>query len=295
MSRAARGKRPLKPWTPSLYNIQRWWDADTLAALGRAFSVAKPLSGPAADLARLVFCRVLIQTSNVSFRHQSMSFQRAPARTQRVADALEEAFLPIASAARERLALRSQRVFSGDSRNAGELLGSRRYSMLITSPPYANRMSYIRELRPYMYWLGFLDQARDAGNLDWRAIGGTWGIATSNLGSWQAPSSRIALRGFSALVARIAAESPLLSRYVARYAHDMSQHLASVSRVLAPGAPVHYVVGNSKFYDVVVPIERFFAAELRALGFEAVQIRTLRKRTSKAELYEFAVSGRKSR
>ncbi|WP_322490103.1 hypothetical protein [Chloroflexus sp.] len=39
-------------------------------------------------------------------------------------------------------------------------------SLVITSPPYPNRMSYIRELRPYMYWLGYLNNGRDAGELD---------------------------------------------------------------------------------------------------------------------------------
>lgn len=294
MTRALRGARPAKPWVPPLHNIERWWDADTLTALGQAFGALAKLEGPGADIARLAFCRALIQTSNVSFRHQSMSFQKG--RTQpapRVADALEAAFLPILKAASERLQARRQRVVPGDSREAGKLLGKHRYSTLITSPPYANRMSYIRELRPYMYWLGFLDDARSAGNLDWEAIGGTWGIATSNLMSWKPPRKRLALRGFSELVARIQLESPLLARYVERYAHDMSRHLESVTRVIAPGGTVHYIVGNSKFYDVVVPVERLFAAKLRALGFTRVKVDVLRKRTSKPELFEFLVSGRK--
>lgn len=294
MTRAARSQRGARPWVPALHNIERWWEPETLAALGRAYAEIRELRGPGADIARLAFCRALIQTSNASFRHQSMSFQKARTNTApRVAEALEAAFFPIAKAAGEGLSARRQRVVPGDSRDAARLLGKQRYSMLITSPPYANRMSYIRELRPYMYWLGFLDDARSAGNLDWNAIGGTWGIATSNLMSWEAPRTRLALRGFSQLVARIHDESPLLARYVERYAHDMSRHLASVSRVIAPGGTVHYIVGNSKFYDVVVPVEKLFAAELRALGFSRVKIDVLRKRTSKPELFEFAVSGQK--
>ena len=80
--------------------------------------------------------------------------------------------------------------------NASIILGDSRYlekytqdsfDLLITSPPYPNRMSYIRELRPYMYWLGYLKEAREAGEIDWGTIGGTWGIATSRLLQWQAP------------------------------------------------------------------------------------------------------------
>ena len=70
------------------------------------------------------------------------------------------------------------RVLLGDSRVVGEDVGAP-FDLVITSPPYANRMSYVRELRPYMYWLGYLRSGRDAGEMDWAAIGGTWGVATS--------------------------------------------------------------------------------------------------------------------
>jgi len=36
-----------------------------------------------------------------------------------------------------------------------------------------------------MYWVKFLKNGSDAGQLDWEAIGGTWGTATSNLKKWQ--------------------------------------------------------------------------------------------------------------
>jgi hypothetical protein len=58
---------------------------------------------------------------------------------------------------------------------------------------------------------------------------------------------------------------------------------------------VHYVVGNSKFYDVMLPVERIFGSLFAAAGFEDVAIRTLRKRTSKKELFEYVVSARKPR
>ena len=56
-------------------------------------------------------------------------------------------------------------------------------------------MSYIRELRPYMYWLSYLRDGREAGELDWKAIGGTWGIATSRVGKWS-PSEGDQKTGF---------------------------------------------------------------------------------------------------
>jgi hypothetical protein len=59
------------------------------------------------------------------------------------------------------------------------------------------------------------------------------------------------------------------------------------------GGQMNYVVGNSKFYDVLLPVEQIFAAMFREAGFNDVAVRTLRKRTSKKELYEYLVSGTK--
>jgi hypothetical protein len=151
-------------------------------------------------------------------------------------------------------------------------------------------MSYIRELRPYMYWLGFLRDGRHAGELDWQAIGGTWGIATSKLSSWQT-ERQPKLDRLSSLVRKIARRSEVLSRYVERYFCDMDEHVAGLAQVLARGARAHYVVGNSKFFDVVVPAERLFADLFELHGLRRVKIDVLRRRTSKKELFEYLVSG----
>ena len=89
---------------------------------------------------------------------------------------------------------------------------------------------------------------------------------------------------------RIGRESAVLGRYVERYFHDMDQHVSGVARVLAPGGEAHYVVGNSKFFDVVVPAEKLFAELFERHGFSRVKTRTLRRRTSKKELFEYLVS-----
>ena len=99
-----------------------------------------------------------------------------PLFARRLSEVLAAAAIPLdGSLARAQL---------GDSRRLHEVLTAK-YTHVVTSPPYPNRMSYIRELRPYMYWLGYLNDGRQAGELDWRAIGGTWGCATSNLARWK--------------------------------------------------------------------------------------------------------------
>lgn len=293
-------------WVPPLHQIEKWWSTSTLAALSRAYRAlerfAASASAPAIDLLRIAFCQVLIGRSRAHFGHQSMSFQPgslAPsdshAEVEAIARGLREAFSRVALAARVDLPRTRRRAVLADARRLHEALPREHYDAVITSPPYANRMSYIRELRPYMYWLKYLEERSAAGVLDWKAIGGTWGSATSNLGSWcREPGSAALPSGLEPLLAAIAERSPVLSTYVHKYFHDMALHLSSLAQVLRPRGVAHYVVGNSKFYDVVVPVEQLLAAQFEAAGFRNVSIETLRKRSSKKELYEYLLRAEKA-
>lgn len=295
---AAAAKRGDAEWLPALHQIEKWWAPATLHALGRSFAVLQRCDGDRAaqDLAKLAFCRSLITCANVSFRHQSMSFSRsaiahAPS-AQLVASALREAFTPIALAAANALPDSDRRVVHGDARSVATHLSKQNFGAIITSPPYVNRMSYVRELRPYMYWLGYLHEPSDAGELDWKAIGGTWGLATSRLSSWRG-EGKSPLAELPAIIEQISERSQVLARYVNKYFFDMAEHVKSLSKLVAGGGEVHYVVGNSKFFEVMVPAELLFAALFEQNGFENARVTTLRKRTSKRELFEFLVSATK--
>lgn len=56
---------------------------------------------------------------------------------------------------------------------------------------------------------------------------------------------------------------------------------------------MHYIVGNSTFYNVLLPIEQIYRDMLLELGLADVSIKVLRKRNSKKELFEYEVFGRK--
>lgn len=210
-----------------------------------------------------------------------------------VAETWSRAAVSIAKAAESQIRTKPSTI-ECDSRDLRTALPGNRYGCVITSPPYPNRMSYIRELRPYMYWLGYLSDGREAGELDWKAIGGTWGCATSNVAKWQpAVPQQIPYPGFDEIIEAISARSGVLGRYVAKYFHDMIGHCESLFDVVAPGGTIHYIVGNSKFYDVMLPVEHIFASLFESAGFESARVETIRKRTSKKELFEFVVSAQK--
>ena len=300
------GLAPSTP--PPLYNLERWWSGPRLGFLCKlkaAIQRSTRHRSAARDLLTIAFCRTMMGLSNAAFNHQSMSFRPAGAGPSELGGG------PASDGWQGLFAREIQTVLATASlspRQPGEVIrddartlrriarGS--FDLLVTSPPYPNRMSYVRELRPYMYWTGYLVTAREAGELDWEAIGGTWGVATSRLADW-CPVERVPLPPeLVRAVARIersgAANATLLSAYVAKYFHDMWQHLAAVADRIQSRGRVHYIVGNSTFYGVLVPTERIFAQMLATLGFRDVQVHALRKRNSKQELFEFSVRATKA-
>jgi hypothetical protein len=83
-----------------------------------------------------------------------------------------------------------------------------------------------------------------------------------------------------------------LANYVAKYFDDMWEHFNSLVPVLSEGSELHYIVGNSTFYGVLLSVEKLYATMLERLGFEGIECRAIRKRNSKKELFEFDVLAR---
>jgi len=290
-------------WQPSLFKIEKWWSPGALHALKTLRAEIDAYSGESRDLLEIALCRSLISCSNAAFNHQSMSFK---------ADSGQEALFDVddvertlttyvtevgalVESARFDLA-GSALVHLGDSRAGLKNLPAA--DLVLTSPPYVNRMSYIRELRPYMYWLRYLDVASDAGDLDWKAIGGTWGTATSKLNSWEPEVETPIDEAMDLVCKNIAADGakngPLLATYVRKYHHDMWLHFRSITDHVKPGGRVSYIIGNSTFYKHEVPAHTWYAEMLRELGYADVKVETIRKRNSNKALFEYDVTGTKS-
>lgn len=290
-------------WNPPIHQIEKWWTGDILRVLGVMMGFIRRISGncseKALDLLKIAFCRTMITHSSASFSHQSMSFK--PQHNLPLFHRSVDEVLMTWEAAVEELYISAQSevqatpgIFLCDARQLSTVLPHNYYTCVITSPPYPNRMSYIRELRPYMYWLGYLRDGREAGELDWQAIGGTWGVATSNVSRWSPPEPRaIPYPGFQDIIAKIAEKSDLLARYVHKYFYDIADHINDLFVVTRSGGSIRYIVGNSKFYDVIVPVEAIFASMFSDRGFVDVDVRPIRKRTSKKELYEYLICARK--
>jgi hypothetical protein len=291
---------------PPLSNIERWWRPAALTFLLRLKAALDAHAAGDATLLKVAFCRTMMKLSNAAFNHQSMSFKavdRAAASGPDAATLADETdffaaqFLSdvehVAEAAVDNPSGSAQFIQS-NARAAPLAMWRNRVDLLITSPPYPNRMSYIRELRPYMYWLRFLSTGRQAGELDWEAIGGTWGVATSRLTEWVSCGEFVP-SGLTGILKNIRCahekNGKLLANYVHKYFEDMFEHLAAMLPLLRRGATVHYIVGNSIFYGHMVSAEQFLAQQMAAVGLCDVRIVPIRRRNSKKGLLEFHVTG----
>jgi len=294
----ARKEDCVKASVPNMHSMERWWNPvalDFLCRLKGAIDINFNEGTKPHSLLLVAFCRTLIELSNAAFNHQSMSFKSDTQGSLALDASLPDIFignLEFVLEGAEYNPTNKARVLKADARCLcpGQI---GKIDCVITSPPYANRMSYIRELRPYMYWLGYLLNGHDAGGMDWEAIGGTWGVATSRLNNWAEPQE-----GFQSKLLRVALEridvngnknGRLLAAYILKYFNDMWRHFQSLTSVLNDGARIHYIVGNSTFYGVLVSVECVYAEMLSALGFNDIECIPLRKRNSKKELIEFVV------
>jgi DNA modification methylase len=284
-------------WIPPIHNIERWWHTDTLIILSSirnqlVETFGEPNGNHYHNLVWVAFSRLIIETSSAAFNHISMSFKE---------DTVQYGFTPIKSlfqtifsniiiSAKNQLSGNAQvvhtdsKILSGNEKN--------RFEIVITSPPYPNRISYIRELRPYMYWVKFLKNGGDAGALDWEAIGGTWGIATSNLKSWKPINHNLPSRLYEVCEKISKCEdknAEVMSKYVHKYFDNIYSHLLNMINLLKPKAKVNYIVGNSSFYGHFVETQEIIAESMRQIGYKKISINTIRRRNSKKGLLEYNV------
>jgi DNA modification methylase len=284
-------------WIPPIHNIKRWWHTDTLIILSsirnQLFKTfGEPNGNHYHNLVWVAFSRLIIETSSAAFNHISMSFKE---------DTVQYGFTPIKSLFRtifSNIIISAKKQLSGNAQviytdsKILQVNETNRFDSVITSPPYPNRISYIRELRPYMYWVKFLKNGGDAGTLDWETIGGTWGIATSNLKSWLPINHNLPCRLYEVCEKISKCEdknAEVMSKYVHKYFDDIYSHLLNMINLLKPNAKVNYIVGNSSFYGHFVETQEIIAESMRQIGYKNISTNAIRRRNTKKGLLEYNV------
>jgi DNA modification methylase len=287
-------------WQPNIFKIDKWWNSETLNILsGIRASIAEIIGEPCSNsiysLIWVAFCRIIIETSSASFSHVSMSFKGNPFKYEK------EYILDLFSRIMEFIVNSTNDVIAGNisiiNTDSKILQGVNNIDLVITSPPYPNRISYIRELRPYMYWLKFIESTTDSSEIDWNCIGGTWGAATSKLFSWK-PEININFANLNETVDSIEKtnqkNSKLMSIYVHKYFYDIYTHINKLYSLLNNRADIYYIIGNSTFFNIDVDSDLLYKHIFEIAGFSNIQSKIIRKRNCNKKLYEYCILATKN-
>jgi hypothetical protein len=282
---------------PRISNPQRWWSTSSLAdlAAARATLAAHPPTPAVRPGVELALLRILLEVSRARYNHASVTFAAHDDHPAPPACAVFErrlaemvADLHAVSGRPQRLA----RVLRGNSLALDTVLPDPGvYTRVICSPPYPNRYSYARETRPHLFFLDLIADAAAVGALEYEAMGGTWGRATSALSRPHAPETPEVADLMAPLLDRLRAAHPLMTNYAVRYFNDFWRHVRSLDRAMAPRARMAYVVGNSKLGGVDVPVAEWILRLFEAAGWRriGVGIHHMRRRNSRSGLVESVI------
>jgi hypothetical protein len=281
-------------FVPTLHNIHRWWTPGNLMQLVclRKLLLSFEAEPDYRDLLKMGLLSILIPVSNARHNHVSLTFAEKPLEMVNVGAALQRKYADMLEdlLVIQKLPRADATVFRGNSKFLTDVLPkSNRVSCVITSPPYPNRFSYARETRPHLFFFDFVQSPDAVGRLEMDAIGGTWGKATSVLAAGVEPQNDTVRSLLKPYHTDIHTGGSLMAHYVTKYFNDMYDHAQQVTEVCKEECRLAYVIGNSKFYGNPLPSDEILASLFQYFGFTLDRIDKMRKRQSKAGLYEAVV------
>ena len=153
------------------------------------------------------------------------------------------------------------RVIAGDARALPLASGSA--DIIVTSPPYANALDYMRAHKFSLAWLG--DAIPSLAGLRAQYIGAERG------GGGPADGAELSA-SVQAVVDRLAARDAARSRIARRYFGDMAAAIGEMARTLRRGAAAIIVVGPSTMRGVAIPTHECLSDIASRAGFEVAGV-----------------------
>ena len=161
-------------------------------------------------------------------------------------------------------AVGESRVVAGDARALP--LPDASVNLIVTSPPYANALDYMRAHKFSLAWLG--DPIPRLSELRAHYIGAErqTGPAPPSACAGALPAS------VASVIASLATKDAPKSRVLARYFDDMAAAIGEMARVLQPDAAAVIVVGPSIMRGILIPTHQCLADLAAAAGLDLVAV-----------------------
>ena len=154
------------------------------------------------------------------------------------------------------------RIIPGDARNLP--LPNESVDLIVTSPPYANALDYMRAHKFSLAWLG--DPIPDLTALRAQYIGSESMSNQASQSDAQLPAS------VQDVIEQLSAQDTPKSRVLQRYFSDMSAAIGEMARVLRPGAAAVIVVGPSTMRGILIPTHQCLADLAANAGLDVVAV-----------------------
>ena len=221
------------------------------------------------NLLEVIFSSTIVTKSGGVSRARDL----AHTRPHRVSDKVPRRPIPLFANLVERAAaaysgtdanaVGDRRIIDGDARSLP--LPHCSIDLIVTSPPYANALDYMRAHKFSLAWLG--DPIPSLTELRRKYIGSeSVGNKTTAAPTAQLPAT------VEAVVMRVGEVDAAKSRVLQRYFADMSASLSEMQRVLRPGSAAVIVVGPSTMRGILVPTHECLADLAEQAGLDVVGV-----------------------
>ena len=163
-------------------------------------------------------------------------------------------------------------VICGDVRNIP--ISSSSIDAVITSPPYLNRNVYLAQQKAEMSFLHMVESYEEYRSLVRR----TFRSHVEAKFDLQVSSKFPEVRKILDAMSLTKNNNPKIPHMIAGYFEDMDAALSELSRVMKPGATAAFVVGNSRWGGVVVPVDHILLMIAERHNFQPMKVLVTREK-----------------
>lgn len=235
-----------------------------LELLSLILTIERTTEAPVRDFFELVFSSSIIaKTGGVSLARDLAHSRPHRDLEKKPRNAITEFQIRLAKVLKkfQSLPQRTKRVFVTE-RSAKDLpLPTDSIDLIVTSPPYANAIDYMRAHKFSLVWFGHPTRALSA--LRARYIGSERSDPHFN--------GDLPRKG-NAAVHRLEQADPGKARVLAKYLFEMKEVISEMNRVLKPGKAAVIVVGPSLMRGVPILTHEYLAEIGESLGFRVAGI-----------------------
>ena len=246
---------------------------ETLLTLRKLKSAIEALSLPYRDILLLLFFSILEECSFTSKDGQFLRLNRNKktsnplhAMNRKIAQ-VEEDVLCMKLFSSDRNEKFMPDVYLGDTRDLADIKFKKKPTIIITSPPYANRYDYTRTYALELCF-HFVQNVEEL-----KAI--RFGILRSHIESKirkdEAPPHPV-IKEVVGILGRKKLNNPRIPGMITTYFIDMQKVITEWFKVLAPGAKVAMVVDNVRFEGELVPVDLVLSEMAEEAGFAVKEI-----------------------